>query len=252
MRSSAVQGAGGAPGRTGAAGAAGVPGAAGAPGGPPSGPAGGALTGSFPNPMLALGSVGASQLASSAVSNTAVASNAINTRTIASRGVWASDLQAVPSLDVWKSGNDPARSVATATPTPISFDRSETSYEDGAVGGSFSSASLFSLPQAGSYLVSVSVRWDTTGTGPGGAGSGFRALELHRIVGSTDTLVASSRIASAPDGYTDQGLEVRLNNVATTDQLRLVGIQDSGRPATLSTLGSRAAPRLQATWVAST
>ena len=80
--------------------------------------------------------------------------------------------------------------------------------------------------------------------------AGFRALELRRTDGGAPALVASSRIASAPDGYTDQELNVRVD-VNSVQILELVGVQTSGGAAVLSILGARATPRFQATWVPS-
>ena len=62
--------------------------------------------------------------------------------------------------------------------------------------------------------------------------------------------MTSSRIASAPDGYTDQELHVRVD-VNSVQILELVGVQTSGGAAELSILGAHAAPRFQATWVPS-
>ena len=62
--------------------------------------------------------------------------------------------------------------------------------------------------------------------------------------------MASSRIASAPDGYSDQELNVRVD-VNSVQIPELVGAQTSGGVAELAVLGARATPRFQATWVPS-
>ena len=80
--------------------------------------------------------------------------------------------------------------------------------------------------------------------------AGFRALELRRNDGGAPALVASSRIASAPDGYTDQELNVRVD-VNSVQIPELVGAQTPGGAAVLAVLGARATPRFQATWVPS-
>lgn len=243
-----ISGAAGAAGATGAAGARGAAGPAGTAGGVPTGPAGGALEGSFPNPMLALSSVGTAAIADRAISGVKLMLNSVSSETIAPGTVGASDLDNFPYLEAHHGDGAIAQSVPSEVLTDVRFTYRETGYEGTVTVTSGAEGSDVLVPRSGPYLVTAAVRWDTTAAGVD-RGTGYRALELHRVVAGATTLLASSRIASAPDGYTDQGLSFRASFLQAGEHLRLVAVQSSGAPAALTILGGSAMPRLQATRV---
>ena len=251
LRTAGAKGDAGAPGSAGAKGATGAvgpPGPAGTAGGPPTGPAGGVLDGSFPNPMLALSSVDTAAIADRAISGVKLMLNSVSSETIAPGTVGASDLDNFPYLEAHHGDGAIAQSVPSGVPTPVLFTYREAGYEGTVTVTSGAEGSDVLVPRSGPYLVTAAVRWDTTAAGAN-RGTGYRALELHRVVAGAPTLLASSRIASAPDGFTDQGLSFRASFLQAGQHLRLVAVQSSGAPAALTILGDSVMPRLQATRV---
>ena len=241
-------GAPGSAGAKGATGAVGPPGPAGTAGGPPTGPAGGVLDGSFPNPMLALSSVDTAAIADRAISGVKLMLNSVSSETIAPGTVGASDLDNFPYLEAHHGDGAVAQSVPSEVLTPVLFTYREAGYEGTVTVTSGAEGSDVLVPRSGPYLVTAAVRWDTNAAGAN-RGTGYRALELHRVVAGATTLLASSRIASAPDGFTDQGLSFRASFLQAGQHLRLVAVQSSGAPAALTILGDSVMPRLQATRV---
>ena len=219
-------------GRPGPAGAQGPVGTAGAPGTPgATGPRG------APGPVED-GSVTAAKLAPNAVTSAA----------IAPFGVEASDVSVFPHAEAFQGPSTVAQTVPNATSVPVQFSYRRSEDEHGVLREQPAGLTDLRVPKYGDYIVNASVRWNTSGAASPGAG--YRALELYSILGSNPPeFITSSRIASAPDGYTDQELNVRATNIGVNDRLRLVATQSSGATATLSLLGNFRQPRIQATWV---
>jgi hypothetical protein len=132
-----LRGGGGGGGATGPAGPQGPPG----PGGPAEGPAGGVLTGNYPNPGLANGVVGTSQLA----------------QLPAARVRKASDTQVIPDR----------------TTTVVSFtDPSSEQYDIGNMFDQATDATVLTIPVTGTYVITAAVRWEANE-------DGVRNLNLH-------------------------------------------------------------------------
>jgi hypothetical protein len=124
-------------GGAGAAGPQGPPGSA----GPADGPAGGVLTGRYPNPGLAAGVVGTSQLA----------------QLPAARVRKASDTQVIPDR----------------TTTPVSFtDASSEQYDIGNMFNQAADPTVLTIPVTGIYVITGAVRWQANA-------DGVRNLSLH-------------------------------------------------------------------------
>lgn len=125
-------------------GGAGVAGPQGPPGpaGPAEGPAGGALSGNYPNPGLAGGVVGTSQLA----------------QLPAARVRKASDTQVIPG---------------DGTTTTVSFtDASSEQYDIGNMFDQATDATVLTIPVTGTYVITGAVRWQANA-------SGVRNVSLH-------------------------------------------------------------------------
>jgi hypothetical protein len=133
-----LRGGGGGAGATGPAGPQGPPG----PAGPAEGPAGGVLTGNHPNPGLANGVVGTSQLA----------------QLPAARVRKASDTQVIPG---------------DGTTATVSFtDPSSEQHDIGNMFDQAADATVLTIPVTGTYVVTGAVRWQANATG-------VRNLSLH-------------------------------------------------------------------------
>ena len=143
---------------------------------PPNGAAGGALSGSYPNPGLADGSVTTSKLATT------------------------------PGARVQITGAANAVSIANATNTPVPFAQTNTSPEAFDNGDLFDAArttpqgfpagnAVLRIPTTGTYAVSGGVRWDTNATG-------YRDLFLHG--GAQANVIASSTTSGVAGTQTKQ------------------------------------------------
>jgi hypothetical protein len=177
----------------------------------PSGAAGGSLSGTYPAPTLAAGSVGTSALAGEAVT--------------------PEKLGALPAVIL---SNSTEQGVTNEALTTVTFD---TAVYDPL--GMRTSASLITIQRSGLYLVTDGVNWGNNATG-------FRRIQVERNGNLNDDI--AGLIEPASSGITTAQSASGLRRLNAGDTLQLVAEQSSG--STLAVHGiTPDDPLLETVWL---
>jgi hypothetical protein len=183
---------------------------------PPSGPAGGGLAGTYPNPLIAADSIGASQVADGSLGTSELSGS-------------------IPAARVTNSAD---QTIGTSGVTALAFD---TARYDTANLYAPASNTRLTAPVDGIYVISASVQWAPTAAG------GLRSLTLQRnaaafLAADTRDDVASTTSSTSQDVTT----QARLN---AGDFIRAQVFQDSGGDLSVKA-SPEISPELSMTWLA--